>query len=67
MLSESYLYEDSFIVGDNYNVFLFFIRDVIVVNRSIYNDWNLKIEIYDVGFDFNNGVFVLEGVFGYIK
>ena len=65
--SESHLYEDSFTVGDNHNASSFLTRDATVVNRSIYNDWNLKTEIYDAGFDFNNGVFALEGVLGYTK
>ena len=43
--SESHLYEDSFTVGDNHNASSFLTRDATVVNRSIYNDWNLKTEI----------------------
>lgn len=63
--SESHLYEDSFTVGSNHNASSFLTRDATIVNRSVYNDWNLKTAIYDAGFNYNNGMFSLDGVLGY--
>lgn len=63
--SEKNLQSDGFLVGNNHNASQYITREATMVNRSIFNDWELKTAVLDAGFTLDKDVWTLEGTFGY--